>query len=111
MMAKGNDVGGIAAGQLKSFVERVERLDEELKSLRGDRLEIIREAVAAGFDRKTLLRVVKLRQQEDAQRAEEESLLDLYLSALGMQTSGAGAPSRRASKKSGDEAGAAAPAE
>lgn len=74
----------IAQGQLRSFVERIERLDEERSALSADIKEIYAEAKGNGFDTKTLRKVVSLRKKDTAERQEEESMLDLYLHALGM---------------------------
>ncbi len=76
--------GGIAAAQLKSIVERIERLEEEKKALGDDIRDVYAEAKANGFDTKTLRTVVRLRKQDRAEREEQEALLDLYLHALGM---------------------------
>jgi uncharacterized protein (UPF0335 family) len=76
--------GGIAAGQLKSIVERIERLEEEKKALSDDIRDIYAEAKANGFDTKTLRSVVRMRKQDRAEREEQAALLDLYLHALGM---------------------------
>lgn len=75
---------GIAAAQLKSIVSRIERLEEEKKSLSDDIKDVYAEAKANGFDTKTLRAVVKLRKQDKAEREEQEALLDLYLNALWM---------------------------
>jgi uncharacterized protein (UPF0335 family) len=74
----------VAAGQLKSIIERVERLEEEKKEVAEQIKEVYAEAKANGFDAKTLRRVVSLRKKPTEEREEEEALLDLYLSALGM---------------------------
>ncbi len=74
----------VAAGQLKSIVERVERLEEEKKAVAEQIKEVYAEAKANGFDAKTLRKVVSLRKRSTEERQEEEALLDLYLSALGM---------------------------
>ena len=78
------DVGGIAAGQLRAFVERIERLEEEKKALSGDIKEVYAEAKGNGFDTKILRKVISVRKLEDAERQEQESLLELYMAALGM---------------------------
>ena len=72
-----------AHGQLKSIVERIERLEEEKKTIAGDIKEVYAEAKANGFDTKILRKVVRLRKQDKAKRLEEEALIDLYLSAIG----------------------------
>jgi uncharacterized protein (UPF0335 family) len=74
----------VAAGQLKSIVERIERLEEEKKAVAEQIREVYAEAKANGFDAKTLRKVVSLRKRSTEERQEEEALLDLYLSALGM---------------------------
>ena len=81
--ATASDVGGIAAGQLRAFVERIERLEEEKKALGADIKEVYAEAKGNGFDTKILRKVVRLRKQDKAKRQEEEALIDLYLSAIG----------------------------
>jgi uncharacterized protein (UPF0335 family) len=73
-----------AKGQLKSLVERIERLEEEKKALAGDIKEVYGEAKSNGFDTKILRKVISLRKRDRHEREEEEAMLDLYLSALGM---------------------------
>ena len=81
---------GVARDQLRSIVERVERLEEEKKAIADDIKEVYAEAKANGFDTKTLRTVVRLRKQEAAERQEQEAMLDLYLHALGMVPDTAG---------------------
>lgn len=76
---------GFAQDQLRAFVERIERLDEERQTIADDIREVYAEAKANGFDTKTLRRVIRLRKQDSAERQEQEALLDLYLHALGMR--------------------------
>ena len=73
-----------AHGQLKSLVERIERLEEEKKTLSGDIKEVYAEAKANGFDVKILRKIINLRKKDASEREEEQSLLDVYLAALGM---------------------------
>ena len=73
-----------AHGQLKSIVERIERLEEEKKVIAADIKEVYAEAKANGFDTKILRKVISLRKKEAAEREEEQSMLDVYLAALGM---------------------------
>jgi uncharacterized protein (UPF0335 family) len=75
---------GVATGQLRSLVERIERLEEEKATIAGDIKEVYAEAKANGFDIKILRKVVKLRKFTADERAEEEAMIDLYLHALGM---------------------------
>ncbi|WP_291366626.1 DUF2312 domain-containing protein [Acetobacter sp. UBA5411] len=77
-------VGGIAADRLRSIIERVERLEGERKALAGDIKDIFGEAKSAGFDVKTIKQILKLRKLEPAQIEELETLLQIYLRALGM---------------------------
>ncbi len=78
------EVGGIAADRLRSIIERIERLEEERKSLGDDIKDIYAEAKSAGFDVKVLRQVIRIRKQEPADVEEQETLLDLYRRALGM---------------------------
>ncbi|MDE2476230.1 MAG: DUF2312 domain-containing protein [Alphaproteobacteria bacterium] len=75
---------GFAAGQLKSLIERVERLEEEKGALTSDIREVYSEAKGHGFDTKIMRQVVRLRRLETSERQEQEAVLDLYLAALGM---------------------------
>lgn len=79
-----SSAAGIARDQLRSIVERVERLEEEKQSVADDIKEVYAEAKANGFDTKTLRAVIRIRKQDKNERAEQEALLDLYLHALGM---------------------------
>jgi uncharacterized protein (UPF0335 family) len=76
---------GVARDQLRAFVERIEKLEEEKSAIAGDIKEVFAEAKANGFDTKTLRQVVRIRKKDSAERQEEEALLDLYLAALGMR--------------------------
>lgn len=72
-----------AQGQLKSFTERIERLEEDKAAVMADLKEVYAEAKGGGFDTKILRKVVRIRKQDRAKRQEEEAVTDLYLSALG----------------------------
>ena len=76
-------LSGQAQGQLKSIVERIERLEEDKAAVMADLKEVYAEAKWTGFDVKILRKVVRLRKQDRAKRQEEEAILDLYLSAIG----------------------------
>lgn len=78
------DVGGIAGDQLRSVIERIERLEEEKVALQADIKEIYAEAKANGFDTKIIRQLIRLRKMEDTDRKEQEELLDLYKRAIGM---------------------------
>jgi uncharacterized protein (UPF0335 family) len=75
-----------AQGQLKTIVERIERLEEEKKSIAGDIKEVYAEAKGNGFDTKVLRKVITLRKKDAAERQEEEAMIDVYLAALGMSS-------------------------
>jgi len=79
-----SDAGGIAADMLRSFIERIERLEEEKKGLADDIREIYAEAKGNGFDPKVMRQIVKIRKMEEHDRKEQEALLDLYSHALGI---------------------------
>lgn len=74
----------IAHGQLKSVIERIERLEEEKRTIAGDIKEVYSEAKANGFDTKILRQIVRLRRKEAREREEEQSLIEVYMAALGM---------------------------
>jgi len=74
----------VAAGQLKSIVERIERLEEDKRSVAEDIKQVYAEAKANGFDTKVLRSIITLRRMEAAERQELESLIDVYMAALGM---------------------------
>jgi uncharacterized protein (UPF0335 family) len=74
---------GISAQRLKSFIERIERLEEEKKALAADIKEIYTEAKSAGFDTKIIRQVVRIRKMDKADRQEQEALLEVYLDAIG----------------------------
>ncbi len=76
----------VAQDQLRAFVERVERLEEEKAAISDDISEVYAEAKGNGFDTKVLRQVVRIRKQDHSERLEQEAILDLYLAALGMQT-------------------------
>ena len=80
-----SNVGGVAGDRVKSFIERIERLEEEKAAIGADVREIYAEAKAVGFDTKVMRQVVKLRKMDRQDREEQEQLLDLYLAAIGMQ--------------------------
>lgn len=74
----------VAAGQLRSFIERIERLEEEKKTIADDIKEVFAEAKGTGFDVKAMRTLIRLRKKDQAERQEEETILDLYKAALGM---------------------------
>lgn len=78
------DAGGIAADHLKSFIERIERLEEEKAAIANDVKEVYAEAKGTGFDTKIMRQIIRLRKMEPNDRQEQEELLDIYMRAVGM---------------------------
>jgi uncharacterized protein (UPF0335 family) len=74
----------VAADQLKAFIERIERLEEEKAGIAGDIKDVYAEAKGNGFDTKIMRQVIKLRKMEPADRNEQDELLDLYRKALAL---------------------------
>ncbi|HEU5048635.1 MAG TPA: DUF2312 domain-containing protein [Rickettsiales bacterium] len=77
-------VGGIAADQLRSIIERIERLEEEKAGIASDIKDVFAEAKGNGYDVKTLRTIIRLRKKDAAEREEEETILETYMRALGM---------------------------
>ena len=78
------DVGGIAGERLRSFIERIERLEEEKRTLSADIKEVYAEAKGTGFDAKTMRQIIRIRRMDKDDLDEQETLLDVYKRALGM---------------------------
>jgi len=78
------DVGGITAEQLKSYIERIERLEEEKAGIAADIRDIFAEAKGNGFDVKVMRQIIRIRKMDADDRREQETLLDVYMHALGM---------------------------
>jgi uncharacterized protein (UPF0335 family) len=78
------DAHGVARDQLRSYIERIERLEEEKKTISDDIKDVYGEAKAMGFDTKILRKVIAIRKQDQNERMEQEAILDTYLHALGM---------------------------
>jgi uncharacterized protein (UPF0335 family) len=76
--------GSVAGDQLQAFIERVERLEEEIAVLNNDKKEVYVEARGNGFDVKVIRKIVAIRKMDHNERMEQEALLELYLSAIGM---------------------------
>ena len=74
----------VAADQLKAFVERIERLEEEKAGIANDIKDIYAEAKGTGFDTKAIRKIISLRKKDHSERQEEEAVLELYMQALGM---------------------------
>jgi uncharacterized protein (UPF0335 family) len=84
MSGIGHNSAGVTGAQLKSIIERVERIEEERKELGADVREIYSEAKGNGYDPKIIRMIVRLRKMNPADRAEQEAILDTYMSAIGM---------------------------
>jgi uncharacterized protein (UPF0335 family) len=78
------DIGGIAGERLKSFIERIERLEDEKRALAADIKEVYAEAKGSGFDTKIMRQLIRLRRMDKDDLDEQETLLDVYKRALGM---------------------------
>jgi len=77
-------VGGIAGEQLRTFIERIERLEEEKKDVQDQIKEVFSEAKGSGFDTRIMRQLLRLRKLRDVDRSEQEELLEIYKSAIGM---------------------------
>jgi uncharacterized protein (UPF0335 family) len=78
------DVGGIAGERLRSLIERIERLEEEKRTLAADIKEVYAEAKGTGFDTKIMRQIIRIRRMDKDDVDEQETLLDIYKRALGM---------------------------
>ncbi|MCZ2203644.1 DUF2312 domain-containing protein [Bartonella sp. A05] len=74
----------ISVNQLRSFIERIERLEEEKKTISEDIKDVYTELKGSGFDSKAVRSIIRLRKKEDHERLEEEAIIQLYKNALGM---------------------------
>lgn len=79
-----NDVGGIAAEHLRQFIARIEALEDEKRTIGEDIKQVYAEAKGNGFDTKIIRQIIRMRKMSEADRQEQEALLDLYMQALGM---------------------------
>lgn len=77
----------IAAQELRSFIERIERLEEEKKTISDDIKDVMGEAKGRGYDTKAMKAILRLRKKDEHERSEEEMILDTYMKALGMRQS------------------------
>ncbi len=86
--SNGSNAHGVARDQLRAFIERIERLEEEKKTIADDIKDVYGEAKATGFDAKILRKVISIRKQDRDERMEQQAVLDTYLRALGMEPVG-----------------------
>lgn len=84
-MEEHESVENVAAAELRQFVERIERLEEERQTLADDIADVIGEAKGRGYDTKALKAIVRLRKKDALERMEEETILHTYMAALGME--------------------------
>lgn len=84
MMADGAETYGIAADELRQFIEQIEGLDAEKREIAERQKELMAEAKARGYDTRAMRRIIALRKRKPADLAEEEAILEVYKSALGM---------------------------
>lgn len=75
----------VAAKELRSFIERIERMEEEAQAIKGDIKDIYGEAKGRGYDSKTIRKIISLRKMDANERIEAETILQTYLAALGME--------------------------
>jgi uncharacterized protein (UPF0335 family) len=75
---------GVAADELKQFIDRLERLEEEKAGIAGDIKEVFAELKGRGFDSKAVRQILRIRKQDQSERQEQEAILELYMQALGM---------------------------
>ena len=83
-MESAESQGGVAAGELRQFIERVERLEEEKAALQDDIKDVMAELKGRGYDVKAVRAILRLRKQDPDERQEAEAILELYMNALGM---------------------------
>ena len=88
MATRGAGDNSVAADELRKFVDRVEALEAEKAALLEDVKQIYTEAAGVGFDTKIMRKLVALRRKDEATRLEEQTVLDLYMRALGMEMLG-----------------------
>ncbi len=77
-------IGGVAGEELRQFIERIERLEEEKASIGEDIKDVYAEAKGRGYDAKTMRQIIKIRKMDKTERDEQETMLELYMAALGM---------------------------
>ena len=80
-----NSVENVAAAELRQFIERVERLEEEKAAIQSDIKDVMGEAKGRGYDTKAIRTIIRLRKKDANERLEEESILQTYMAALGME--------------------------
>lgn len=84
MSEVGDNSGSVNAPHLRAFIERIERLEEEKRAISDDVREVYAEAKGSGFDAAIMRKIVAMRKQDTEKRVEQETILDIYMSALGM---------------------------
>ncbi|MBX4961378.1 DUF2312 domain-containing protein [Rhizobium binae] len=84
-MEESNSVENVAAAELRAFIERIERLEEEKQTIQDDIKDVFGEAKGRGYDTKAMKTIIRLRKKDANERLEEESILQTYMAALGME--------------------------
>lgn len=84
-MTPASSVGGVSGDRLRQYIERIERLEEEKAGIAEDIRDVYAEAKSAGFESKIMRQIVKLRKMDHQKRQEQEELLELYKSAIGLE--------------------------
>jgi uncharacterized protein (UPF0335 family) len=79
------ETNNVAADELRQFIERIERLEEEKAVLASDVKDVLGEAAGRGYDKKAIRTIIRLRKKDRNERIEEESILETYMAALGME--------------------------
>ena len=77
-----SDTVGLAGNRIRSFIERIEQIDSELQALNEGKKEVFAEAKNEGFDVKILKEIIKIRKQDEEEREEHETLMDVYMRAI-----------------------------
>jgi uncharacterized protein (UPF0335 family) len=85
MAKENNDTGGVSGERLRSFIQRIEKLEEDKAAVGEDLKEVYAEAKGVGFDTKIIRQIVRLRKMELEKRRENDELLELYKAAIGME--------------------------
>ncbi len=75
----------VAAAELRTYIERIERLEEEKKAIADDAKDVLNEAASKGYDKKAIRTIIRLRKKDKDERLEEENILQTYMAALGME--------------------------
>jgi uncharacterized protein (UPF0335 family) len=84
MSEMGHNVGGVNRAELMSFIERVEKIEGDVRDMNSDKSDVYKEAKSRGYDDKVLKKIIAMRRMDPDKRREQEEILDLYLTSIGM---------------------------